>query len=187
MNTLFIDKKIDYLGSQLVPHWIYRNFGILGDAAVAFIGKADVGLEAMVDLQDVMEKKPIYSPQMLHFLVEHFHNNLHLGIYQQRMLIICIKEELEKRGIQVIRQGDDLYVGGRKLSVSIATVSPVSILIHTGVNVLTAGTPLPTSGLAELGVEDVKGFAQNVMKKYSDELSSIDEARCKVRGTGIGC
>ena len=61
MKTLFIEKEIKYIGSQLSPHWIYRNFNILGDAIVSFIGEVDVKLDEMVDIEDVINNEPIYS------------------------------------------------------------------------------------------------------------------------------
>ncbi|MBC7076592.1 MAG: DUF366 family protein [Syntrophomonadaceae bacterium] len=182
MKVLFIDKKIDYLGTQLAPHWIYRNFGVLGDAVVAFVGEADVPADNMVDIADALEKAFIYSPLMLHFIVEHFNNNLDLAIYRQRLLIVCIKEELEQFEVPVRRLGDDLYVNKGKLSVSIATVSAVSSLIHVGLNIDNQGTPVKTSALSELGIRDVKAFAEKVMLRYKRELEQIYEARCKVRG-----
>ena len=48
MKTLFIDKEIKYIGSQLAPHWIYKNFKIQGDAIVAFVGECEVKLTEMV-------------------------------------------------------------------------------------------------------------------------------------------
>lgn len=51
------------------------------------------------------------------------------------------------------------------MSVSIATKSLTSILIHTGVNILSDGAPIPVSGLeSDLGIKDVKEFAIEVMK-----------------------
>lgn len=185
MKTLFIEKKIDYLGIQLAPHWIYRNFNLLGDAAVSFIGEADVSIDHMVDLADVQEKGYIYSPLMLHFIVEHFDTDLELAIYRQRILMVCIKEELEQYEIYANRIGDDLYINKKKLSVSIATRSIVSTLMHVGLNIRTDNTPVPTIGLEELGVPDIKAFAKNVLQRYKRELEQIYEARCKVRGVFV--
>ena len=42
------------------------------------------------------------------------------------------------------RKGDDLFLGEGKLSVSIATASPVSTLIHLGVNEDASGAPVTT-------------------------------------------
>jgi hypothetical protein len=99
--------------------------------------------------------------------------------------MVAIKEELEQYEIPVNRLGDDLYVNRGKLSVSIATSSVVSTLMHIGLNIETEGSPVKTSGLKELGITDLKSFAENVMLRYKRELEQIYEARCKVRGKTV--
>ena len=90
MNTLFIDKEIKYIGSQLAPHWIYKNFKIQGDAIVAFCGECEVKLTEMVDIEDVINNEPIYSKYMLSFISEQFNVGLVEGVFRQRLLISCI-------------------------------------------------------------------------------------------------
>ena len=183
MHTKLIDKEIKYIGSQLAPHWIYKNFKLQGDAIVAFIGECEVALTEMVDIEDVINNEPIYSKSMLSFIKEQFNVNLVEGVFRQRLLICIIKELLEERGIFVVRNGDDLMIDGRKLSVSIATKSTTSILIHTGLNILSEGAPVKASGLtSELGIVDIKEFALEVMKRYAEELEDINLASTKVRG-----
>ena len=49
-----------------------------------------------------------------------------------------------------------------------------SVLIHTGVNILSDGAPIPVSGLkSDLNIDDIKEFALEVMKNYSEELEDI--------------
>lgn len=183
MKTLFLDREIKYIGSQLAPHWIYKNFKIQGDAIVAFCGECEVKLTEMVDIEDVINDEPIYSKYMLSFISEQFNIELVEGVFRQRLLMCCIKEALEKRGFKVSRNGDDLFVNDKKLSVSIATKSITSVLIHTGVNILSEGAPIPVSGLeSDLGIKDVKEFAQEVMTAYSEEIDDIVLASTKVRG-----
>lgn len=182
IKTAFMKDQIDYDGTQLQPHWIYLNFGILGDAVVAFAGEVNVTIEKMADLTDVRAKDGIYSPRMLCFLVEHFDTNLELAVYRQLILMVAVKEELENYEIEVQRVGDDLYIKKGKLSVSIATSSVVSTLIHVGLNIETEGTPVKTVGLKDLGIADIASFAENVMLRYKRELERIYDARCKVRG-----
>ncbi len=183
MKTKFIDNEIKYEGFQLSPHWIYKNFNIQGDAIVAFIGECDVKLGEMVDIEDVINNEPIYSKSMLSFISEQFNIGLIEGVLRQRLMISTIKEELEQRGYTVRRDGDDLFYDNRKLTVSIATKSQTSILIHTGVNIISTGAPVKASGLSEdIGITEIKGFALNVMQKYSDELDDIVMASTKVRG-----
>lgn len=183
MKIKFIDEEIKYIGSQLAPHWIYKNFKIQGDAVVAFIGECEVKLTEMVDIEDVINNEPIYSKSMLSFISEQFEIGLVEGVLRQRLLITIIKELLEERGVFVVRNGDDLMINGRKLSVSIATKSVTSVLIHTGLNILSEGAPVSASGLtSELGISDIKNFAITVMERYADELKDIKLAATKVRG-----
>lgn len=187
MQTLLItDREITYDGRQLAPHWLYRELDLLGDAAAAFAGPCRVELGEMVDLEDVKEVAPIYSPRMLHIIAELFTGDLHLTVHRQRLLIVTAKEALETLTDQrVTRRGDDLYLDRAdgspgKLSVSIATAGATSTLIHTGFNVETEGTPVPTVGLSELGVDPI-AFASVVLERFAAELDGIWRARCKVR------
>ena len=85
---------------------------------------------------------------------------------------------------RLTRSGDDLFVhaagGARKLSVSIVTASPVSLLLHTGINVDPSGAPVPAIGLAELGVEP-KAWAEAVLSRFSEEWKEMEWACVKVR------
>ena len=183
MKTKLIEKEIKYEGWQLSPHWIYKNFKIQGDATVAFIGECEVKLDEMVDIEDVINNEPIYSKSMLSFISEQFNVNLVEGVFRQRLLICKIKEALEARGIFVVRSGDDLFVNGKKLTVSIATKSLTSILIHTGVNIDSTDAPVKACGLTnDLGITDIEKFALDVMKNYSEEIDDIILASTKVRG-----
>ena len=183
MKTQFIEQEIKYEGWQLSPHWIYKNFKIQGDATVAFIGECEVKLTEMVDIEDVINNEPIYSKSMLSFISEQFGVNLPEGVFRQRLLICIIKELLEEYGYKIKRSGDDLFYEGKKLTVSIATKSITSTLIHTGVNILSEGAPVKAAGLkSELGIENIKEFAIEVMKRYSEEIEDIILAGTKVRG-----
>ena len=120
---------------------------------------------------------------MLSFISEQFNIGLVEGVFRQRLLICIIKEALEKRGFTITRNGDDLFFDGKKLTVSIATKSVNSILIHTGINIDSAGAPVKASGLSsELGLNDIKAFANEILEKYSSEIDDIIMASTKVRG-----
>lgn len=182
MHTKFIEQETKYTGNELAPHWIYKNFHLQGDSIIAFIGECEVKLNEMVDIEDVINDEPIYSKSMLSFIVEHFNIGLVEGVTRQRLLICIIKEALEKFNISVIRKGDDLFVNDRKLSVSIATKSLTSVLMHIGINVDPTGAPVDAIGLDLLKISDVKGFANDIMLKYSLEVDDIVLASTKVIG-----
>ncbi|QGG48263.1 DUF366 family protein [Heliorestis convoluta] len=185
----FIEDSIRYDGSQLSSLWAYRSYGIQGDSIVSFCGPCQVSFDKMVDLEDVIQGETIYSQGMLHFIIEHFELDLEKTVLRQRLFMTIIKEEIESKGqYRLQRKGDDLYwidneqQKRQKLSVSIATLSPVSTMIHTGLNLQTEGTPVPTVALAQIGVKDPEEFARRIMEKYSAEMKDIYAARCKVRG-----
>ena len=183
MKTKLLEKEIKYEGFQLAPHWIYKNFKIQGDATVAFIGECDVKLDEMVDIEDVINNEPIYSKLMLSFISEQFNIGLVEGVFRQRLLICIIKEALEKRGVKLTRSGDDLYVGNKKLTVSIATKSATSVLIHTGINIISEGAPIAACGLKNnLNIDDIEEFANEILENYANEIDDIVMASTKVRG-----
>lgn len=185
MQILVHKQALEYDGSQLASLWALRCFNLQGDSIVTFRGPCRVELEALVDIRDRLDHAPIYSPDMLHFIVEHFDLDLEKTVYRQRLLMAVIKDlVVELAGAPVRRLGDDLYLENRKLSVSIATLTPVSTMIHAGVNVITAGVPVPAVGLAELGLDDwlIWSFAQRAVCAYAEEMRGSARARCKVRG-----
>ena len=183
MLAKFISEPIKYTGEQLQSLWALKQFGLQGDSIVAFIGPCDVSAAAMVDIVDRESGLKIYSPKMLHFIVEHFDMDLEKTVFRQRLLVCLLKDELNRRlGKETIeRRGDDLFDGEYKLSVSIATLSPVSTLIHVGVNIETEGTPVLTKGLKDYRIEP-KELAGQILQKYVQEMESIKLARCKVKG-----
>ena len=178
----FHPMSIPYTGRELRSHWAYVNFGLHGDSIVSFIGECNVKRENLVDLNDALKGNYIYSPLMAHFIVEHFDMDLEKAIYRQRLLCGCARNEIaiKNRAAPISRWGDDIFLADRKMSVSIATISPISTMIHLGINIETEGTPVPTAGLGELGIAP-EPFAERVMEAYAMELDSIRLARAKVR------
>jgi hypothetical protein len=184
IHVKFVEKEIAYTGEQLRSHWAYRSFDLLGDSAVAFVGPCDVRPEFMKDVEDLKAAARIYSEEMLHFIVEHFGCGLDEAVLRQRLLMAIMAENLNRRELKgglVTRSGSDLYDGKFKLTVSIASVSPVSALIHAGINISSRNTPVPTRGLADYGIEP-RAFAEEVLAGYSAEYDGLLRARCKVRG-----
>ncbi len=181
MEKLFIDKEIEYTGKELSPHWIYRNFNLAGDAIVCFKGKVDVRLTEMVDIEDVINNEPIKSDKMANFIIETFNSSLKEMVLRQRLFISIIKETLEDMGVIVKRKGDDLFYKNRKLSVSIATKSTVSGLIHTGINLVSTGAPIEVSSVCEMGIDEDK-LINEILARFCQETGDMDFAAVKVRG-----
>ena len=148
---------------------------------VAFAGPCDVLPEKMVDLVDRNEGKKIRSEEMLHFIVEFFGKDLVQTILLQRLLVSLAQQEIMFRTKNfLIRSGNDLFDGESKLSVSIATASPVSTLIHFGINISSKNTPVKTRGLSDYGI-DPQGFAKSMMETFKHEVETVETARSKVK------
>ncbi len=184
MQSKHITKKITYTGAQLQSLFAYKNFRLQGDSVIAFCGPCEVQTTELVDQEDVLNKDFIRSAEMVHFIVEKFKLDLEEGIFRQRLYIALIKETIEqlKPDLKIIRSGDDLFINNKKLSVSIATLSPVSTVIHIGINIDPAGAPVKAIGLNELKINKVS-FIKKALAAIVAEEKSMVLARCKVRGT----
>ncbi len=185
MQTLWSDQPIAYDGSQLRAHWLWSTFGLVGDAVVAFRGPCCVTTGEMADLAD-LDGPGIAGDDMVHFVWESFATpDLLLAVHRQRLLSAQAGEVLAALAPRTVvrRDGDDLFVGVGKLSISIATATPVSSLIHFAVNATPGGAPVPTANLRDLGV-DAAAFATALLARAAVEQQSITSARAKVRAKG---
>lgn len=184
MLTKFLEKEIPYFGRELSPHWVASQIGEFGSAVVAFRGACSVTTSEMVDMEDRNQNLHIEAKEMLHFIGEWFDGDLMLAVARQRLLIAGFAELLRARlnpehASKVWRKGNDLYVGEKKLSVSIVTATPVSTLFHFGVNVDASGAPVNAIGLKDFDL-DARELGEAVLTLWSQEWKSMEKARCKV-------
>lgn len=185
MKTLWLEQGPVYDGSQLRAHWILQAHGIVGDAMVAWRGPCRVRRDEIADLADV-DGPGIAGDDMLHFVWELFdQGDLLLAVHRQRLLSAQAGEVLRAMapGAALQRRGDDLYVGDGKLSISIATRTAISSVLHFAVNATPGGAPVATATLQQLGVEP-RAFAERLLALVAAEQQSIVEARAKVRAKG---
>lgn len=186
LQSKILDQEMSYDGTNLRSHWVWEQTGLWGNTVIAFVGPCDVPIEHMVDLSDVAQNKPIFSHKMLHFIGEFYGWSLRETILLQRLFISQVQQGIIKnsfeqnQNIQLIRQGNDLYEGDKKLSVSIATQSPTSTLIHIGINIDSTGTPVPTKGLQDYQIEPRK-FAEEILGGLTEECRTLIRDLSKVR------
>lgn len=185
MQTRWSNERIAYDGRQLRAHWLLDRFDLVGDALVGFRGACEVSDAEMADLAD-LGGPGIAADDMVHFIWESFStSDLLLASHRQRLFAAQVAEVIAQDAPEVTlrRDGDDLYVGPGKLSISIATVTPVSALIHFAVNAAPTGAPVEVASLSELGVRP-EDFGRAVLARVADEQRAIELARAKVRGKG---
>lgn len=187
MKTKYLDQSFAYDGTQLRPLFAYLDHGLLGDSVIAWAGPCDVSFDHMIDGEDLREKSAIRGGKMLHFIAEIFDRDLFAGVALQRLtasLAIDVLRDLAPSAT-LRREGDDIYSGTKKLSISIASRSSVSVQVHFAVNIENTGTPVPTCALSDFKV-DARAFGEKLLSKISAEYVSISEATRKVRPLGEG-
>jgi hypothetical protein len=192
-----IDESFEYDGSQIEQSWAFKSFGIKGSNIITWIGSMNISPENLKDFEDVGLE--IKSRAMVHFIIEHFDQqpaNLRMAYMCQRLLVMILKEELDKKGIRSIRRGDDIYIVSHnnesdisKLTVSIVTVSCSAMKIHLGINIISEGTPddVDTIGLFELydtygnkntdnvfNENNILVFVNTIVNNYIKELNDIE-------------
>lgn len=184
MISRILTDKIKYDGSQIAPLWAY-SMGIKGDSMVIFHGPMDVTFDNMKDLEDKKAGKTIQGDDLIHIIVERFDSpaSMRLAYYMQRLLMVCIRDVLMKQGISTWRNGDDLFVDDRKLTVSIASAGVTSEKIHCGINITTKGTPaeIRTASIEEIGIADWKPLAREIAEIYINEIEDIEGDIVKTR------
>jgi hypothetical protein len=186
MLTKWIDDRMTYDGTQLRSLHNYLNHQLLGDSIVSWRGPCQLEPANIVDGEDLLAGATIAGSDMVHFIAEKFDCDLYAGVALQRLLtslaVDVLHASAEKKPIaqRLVRKGDDIYFVNKKLSISIATLSPMSALIHFAVNVSNEGTPVPTLSLEDLAVQP-QTFALEVMKRFSEEVRDIVIATRKVR------
>lgn len=183
MQTKWVDKEFVYDGSQLRSLFAYLDFNVMGDSIVSWIGPCDISFENMVDGEDKLAKATIEGARMLHFVFEKFSEGIAFSVAAQRLISSIAKDlivELSPKDCkQLLREGDDLYWAEKKASISIATVSPVSAMVHFAINVTNEKTPVETCSLEDFEVDPVL-FAKKLLERLKNEFESMEIATKKV-------
>jgi len=176
-----LEEIIPYSGKELNSKWVREKTDVQsGGVAVGFVGPCDVATEDLIDLDDAKAGAVIIAKQMAHVIVLHVGCTLQAAVLRQRLLVCLLCALLNERGIIPHRDGDDIYVGGRKLTVSIAAPSRRACVIHLGINVDPEGSPVAAVGLDELGVAPLE-LLETLLDRYRKELASAAYAETKVR------
>lgn len=185
-STLFSDKLIPYTGKELRPHFALSQLGLRGSGIVAFLGPCRVETAELVDWEDRLENERIEARLMVHFIGEFFGVSLREAVLAQRLLVATVAESLNEKlspGKPFLRTGNDLHLGDRKLSVSIVTSSPVSQLLHLGINIDPTGAPVSAVGLQEFFPDQahITEWVRQILQAFSKEMEGVEWACTKVR------
>jgi len=176
--------QMDYDGSQLHHAFAYEQAKELGATICYFRGAAEVK-EHLVDLEDSLANDFIKSKEMWHFIIEIPEATITEMVVWQRLFIsMCIDNlRVEDEDCSVItRNGDDIMIGGSKLSVSIATLSRFSGLIHVGINIKVGeGCPVVAIGLDDFTRDKYSSiFGRDMATVFVEEYEDVKNATFKV-------
>lgn len=169
-----IDEIFEYDGSQINASWAFNEFGIYGSSVVTWIGPVNITPDNLKDFADVGLE--IKSNIMANFICEFFDcqpANMRIAYLRQRLLVMIFREILFENGVNSLREGDDIFVDGRKLSISIATASLSSMKIHFAFNLNDEGTPDDIDTIGLFDIKDEKGkqvFSEDNLKNLIEEI-----------------
>ena len=190
-----VDEIFEYDGSQINPSWAFQEFGIYGSSIITWIGPVNIAPDNLKDFADVgLEIKSNY---MVNFICEFFDQqpaNMRVAYLRQRILVMIFREILTEYGIRTEREGDDIFVDGGKLSISIASISLSSSKIHFALNLEDKGTPddVKTIGLYDIKINNQQVFDENnllelitkTVNRFIDELETIENDISKTKVLG---
>ena len=134
---------------------------------------------------------------MVNFICEFFDQqppNMRIAYLRQRLLVMIFREILTEYGVPSKREGDDIFVDGGKLSISIASISLSSAKIHFALNLEDKGTPddVDTIGLYDIKIDGKQVFNEDnllelineTVKRFIDELKTIENDISKTKVLG---
>ena len=187
-----VDEIFEYDGSQINPSWAFQEYGIYGSSIITWIGPVNITPDNLKDFADVgLEIKSNY---MVNFICEFFDQqppNMRVAYLRQRLLVMIFREILAEYGITTRREGDDIFVCNRKLSISIASISLSSAKIHFALNLEDKGTPddVETIGLYDIKVNNQQIFNEDnlinlineTVNRFINELETIENDISKTK------
>ena len=185
-----VEEIFEYDGSQINPSWAFQEFGIYGSSIVTWIGPVNITPDNLKDFADVGLE--IKSNNMVNFICEFFDQqptNMRIAYLRQRLLVMIFREILTEKGVKTTREGDDIFVDGRKLSISIASVSLSSAKIHFALNLEDKGTPGEVETIGLYDIDDGKVFNEDnlkdlifeVVNRFIDEIETIEKDISKTK------
>ena len=187
-----IDEIFEYDGSQINPSWAFQEFGIYGSSIITWIGPVNITPDNLKDFADVGLE--IKSNHMVNFICEFFDQqppNMRVAYLRQRLLVMIFREILGEYGVETTREGDDIFVDKRKLSISIASISLSSSKIHFALNLEDKGTPddVETIGLFDIRVnnqqvfnnENLINLINETVNRFISELETIENDISKTK------
>lgn len=176
-----------YDGTLLHHRFAYQYFrkecSPLGNLLV-FRAPMEVLADGMIDQEDVLQQAFIYSEDALNIVWElpiitnPFGAVAYQCLLNQHIANILSSADLFNHPIQV--DGDDLFVGDGKCSVSITHVKQNAALGHTGINIH-AGSKAPSHAFStQLNNEQVQLLGSRIIDAFYELNQNLFSATTKI-------
>lgn len=180
---MLIQQKV-YDGALIHNRFAYqflrKNVSATGDI-VSFVAPMDVTTN-LIDLEDSLSNDYIWSDWAFNFCWEIPNLDPFGAVAFQRLFNVNIANILLKYldGGQLMINGDDIMIDGKKASVSITYVKNGAALGHTGINIL-AGDKAPDFAYSTK-IQNTEQFIAEVEQTFYNMTKDIFVATTKVIG-----
>ena len=181
MDYLFLTEPMKMTIEAMRPHWALVNFDLWGDSMVVFRGTMDVEPKDMIDLKEMKRGTVFPSGDLLHFVIEHFGDELKTGVLRQNILVNIAEEKLGHRlgSKKILRWGDDLYDEDRRITLTAVAQTPVSVKIHLGI-CIDSDQDAGFVGLNEYDL-DYQEVAEVIGNQYRADMKRLMEKCWRMR------
>ena len=135
MDYLAVPEPMAMTIDAMKPHWALLKFDLWGNSMVIFRGPMKIEPKDMIDLKELKRGTIFPDGDLLHFIIEHFGDDMEKGVLRQNILVNIAEEKLTHRlgGRRILRWGDDLFDEDKRLTLTAVTQTPVSVKIHLGI------------------------------------------------------
>ena len=184
MDYLLVPDQMVMTVEAMKSHWALLKFDLWGNSMVIFKGPIKIEPKEMIDLKELKRGTAFPDGDLLHFVIEHFGDDIEKGVLRQNILVNIAEEKISHRlsGRRILRWGDDLYDEDRRITLTAVATTPVSIKIHLGI-CITSDTEAGFVGLSEYGLEPEE-LAEVVGNQYRADMKRLAEKCWRMRPVG---
>ena len=181
MDYLVMTEPMKLTIDAMKSHWALINFDLWGNSMVIFKGPMEIEPKDMIDLKEVKRDTVLPDGDLLHFVIEHFGDDMEKGVLRQNILVNIAEEKLEHRlsDRKILRWGDDLYDEDRRITLTAVAQTPVSIKIHFGI-CIDSDTNAGFVGIDEYHL-DIDELAEVIGNQYRADMKRLAEKCWRMR------
>ncbi len=182
MDYLLVPEPMEMTIDAMRPHWALKKFDLWGDSMVIFRGPMNIKPDEGIDLKEFKRGTVFPKGDILHFIIEHFNDELEKGVLRQNILVSIAEEKLAHRigsSQKILRWGDDLYDEDRRLTLTAVAPTLVSVKIHLGI-CIDADEDAGFAGISEYSL-DPNELGEVIGNQYRADIRRLREKCWRMR------